>query len=65
MKILPMWLIVFWIIIIAFPAILVFLIGGFFIFIGLNMLAIFSIFRKKKDTKGDKYVKFGKYKIYR
>jgi|SaaInlV_120m_DNA_4_1040238.scaffolds.fasta_scaffold12483_3 hypothetical protein len=65
MKFLPVSLIIFWIIIIVFPAILVFLIGGFFIFIWINMLAFFSLFKKKKDPKWDNYVKFGKYKIYR
>lgn len=57
-------LIIFWIIIIAFPAILVFLIGWFFIFLWINLLTIFWIFNKSKQSRED-YVKFWNYKIYR
>lgn len=57
-------LIVFWVIVIAFPAILVFLIWWFFIFLWLNLLAFFSLFKKNKWEK-DSYVKFWNYKIYR
>lgn len=64
MKILPISLIIFWIIIIAAPEILAYLLWGFFIFIWLNMFAFFWMF-KKKSSKGEDYVKFGKYKIYR
>ena len=64
MKILPIALIIFWIIVIATPEILAYLLGWFFIFIWLNMLAFFSFFKKKGDN-WEKYVKFGKYKIYR
>jgi len=62
MKPLAIIFIVFWIIIIAFPAILVFLLGWFFIFIWLNMLAFF---KTKKSKNWDDYVKFWNYKIYR
>ena len=55
-------LITFWIIVIAFPAILVFLIGWFFIFIWINMLAFF---KNKKSKDWDNYVKFWKNKIKR
>ncbi len=55
----------FGIIVIVFPALLVFLIGGFFIIVGLNIF----VFAKKITGKGKKndedYVKFGNYKIYR
>ena len=64
MKILPIALIIFWIIVIATPEILAYLLWWFFIFIWLNMLAFFSFFKKKGDN-WEKYVKFGKYKIYR
>lgn len=57
-------LIIFWIIVIAFPAILVFLIWGFFIFIWINILIISWILKKSSKWKED-YIKFGKYKIYR
>lgn len=56
--------IIFGIVIIIFPAILVFLIGGFFIFLGVNILLFFGILKGKKEGKED-YIKFGKYKIYR
>ena len=64
MKLLPISLIIFWIIIIAAPEILAYLLWGFFIFIWINMLAFFWIF-KKKDKSGENYVKFWNYKIYR
>lgn len=64
MRILPIALIIFWIIVIAAPEILAYLLGWLFIFIWLNMLAFFSFFKKKGDN-WEKYVKFGKYKIYR
>lgn len=62
----PFWvaLILFWIVVIAFPAILVFLIWWFFIFLWLNLLAFFSLFKKSKSDK-ESYVKFWNYKIYR
>ncbi|MDP2090814.1 MAG: hypothetical protein Q8K30_04420 [Candidatus Gracilibacteria bacterium] len=61
MKIFPYALIIFGIIIILAPEILAYLIGGFFIFVGLNLLAFF----KNVKGKDDNYVKFGKYKIFR
>lgn len=61
MKIFPIALIIFWIIIIKFPEILAYLIWGFFIFIWFNIL-LFFWFRKNSE---ENYVKFGKYKIYR
>ncbi len=64
MKILPISLIIFWIIVIAAPEILAYLLWWFFIFIWINMLAFFWIF-KKKDKDWEKYVKFWNYKIYR
>jgi hypothetical protein len=64
MRIFPMVLIAFWIIIILFPALLAILIGGFFIFIWLNILIFFKSMKWGKSDK-EEYVKFGKYKIYR
>lgn len=61
MKTLPVLLIVFWFIIILAPEILAYLIGGFFIFVWLNML----IFIKKVKWSKEDYVKFWKYKIFR
>lgn len=66
MKILSIILITFWIVIIVFPAIIVFLIGGFFIFIWANLLLLFTKNSKKnKDKKWEEFVKFGNFKIYR
>ena len=66
MKLFAALLITFWVIIIVFPAILVFLIGWFFIFIWANLLLFFTKNTKKtKDKHWDEYVKFGNYKIYR
>jgi hypothetical protein len=64
MKFLPISFIIFWIIIIAYPEILAYLLGWFFIFMWINMLAFFWSF-KKKDKSWDSYVKFWNYKIYR
>jgi len=61
MKLFPMFLIIFWVIIIFAPAILAWLIWWFFIFVWVSLL---SLFKKVKSNKED-YVKFGKYKIYR
>jgi hypothetical protein len=67
MKLLPIGLIVFGIIVIAFPALLAMLIGGFFIFIGLNLLFVLGFIGGGKNRAGEKedYIKVGKYKIYR
>ncbi len=64
MKILWTSLIAFWIIIILFPAILVFLIWWFFIFVWVNIIAS-SIYLNKTAKNQEEYIKFGKYKIYR
>jgi hypothetical protein len=61
MRIFPMALIIFWVIIILAPAILAYLIGWFFIFVWLNILIFFKWVKWNKEE----YVKFGKYKIYR
>ena len=63
MKTLPIALIVFWIIIIVFPAILAILLWWFFIVVGINILIFFKWIKWKKDW--DNYVKFGNYKIFR
>jgi hypothetical protein len=67
MKLLPIGLIVFGIVVIAFPALLAMLIGGLFIFIGLNLLFVLGIIGGGKKPAGEKedYIKVGKYKIYR
>jgi len=57
-------LIVFWVIIIAFPAILVFLIWGFFIFLWINLITL-GVLASKKPKEWESYVKFWNYKIYR
>ena len=61
MKTIPLLLIIFWIIIIVFPEIIAYLIGGFLIFIWLNILIFSRMIKKWKN----KYVKFGDYKIFR
>ena len=57
-------LIVFWVIIIAFPAILVFLIWGFFIFLWISLITL-GVLASKKPKERESYVKFWNYKIYR
>ena len=61
MKIFPILLIIFWVVVIIAPEILAYLIGGFFIFVWLNILVFFRSIKGSKEN----YVKFGKYKIYR
>jgi len=61
MKAFPIILIIFWIIIIMAPEILAYLLWGFFIFVGLNMLLFFKTVKSAKEN----YVKFGNYKIFR
>ncbi len=61
MKIIPVLLIIFWIIIIKFPEIIAYLIWWLLIFIWLNMIIFMKWVKKWKDN----YVKFGNYKIFR
>jgi len=63
MKAFPVALIIFGVIIILAPAILAYLIGWFFIFVWLNLMAFFKIAKWGKSKED--YVKFGKYKIYK
>ena len=69
MKLLPIFLIIFWIIIISAPEILAYLLWGLFIFLGLNGLLLWGLFNKMKwksgKPNGDDYVQFGKYKIFK
>lgn len=68
MKLVPIFLIIFWIIIIAAPEILAYLLWGLFIFLGLNWLLLSGLFKKagnKSSKHGDDYVQFGKYKIFK
>jgi hypothetical protein len=51
--------------IILFPKIIVLLLGGFFIFLGLNILFFGFYFGKKTKTNKESYVEVGGYKIYR
>jgi len=67
MKHISIILIVFWIAIIIFPKVIAYLVGGAFLFIGINMFLIWyniNSFWKKWASKKD-YVKFGDYKIFR
>ncbi len=64
MKYIPIVLILFWIIVVISPDIIAYLIWGFLIFIGVNMLMMSSGFGTTKWGKKD-YIKFGDYKIYR
>jgi len=65
MKYISISLIIFGIIIILLPEILAYLIGGLFIFIGINWFAIWKFFSKFKQGWKSEHIKFGKYKIYR
>nr|MDD3720036.1 hypothetical protein [Candidatus Gracilibacteria bacterium] len=65
MKIFPILLILFGVTVIVFPEFLAYLIGGFFIIIGINMLGFSMMFSSKMKKGQDEYIKFGKYKIYR
>ena len=65
MKFIAIFLIIFGVIIIRYPEMLAYLIGGFFVFIGINMLFVTLAFKKKWMFWNESYVKFGKYKIYR
>ncbi len=61
MKFFPIILIIFWVIIIMAPEILAYLLGGFFIFVWLNLLLFFGFKKKASES----YVKFWNYKIFR
>ena len=63
MKTFPVILILIWIVIIAIPEIISYILWWLFIFIWLNMLFIFKGFKSKWNK--EEYVKFWKYKIYR
>lgn len=62
MKPLGIFLIMFWITVIIFPALISILIWGFLIFIGVNLV---TFFKTKKSKDWENYVKFGNYKIFR
>jgi membrane protein implicated in regulation of membrane protease activity len=55
----------FWITIIVFPEIIAYLLGGFLVFIGLNILFFWTYFKRKTKTNKESYVEVGGYKIYR
>ncbi len=69
MKLSSIVLVIVGLIIIMNPAIIAYVLGGLFVFIGGSMLLaqmkINGSFWKKKDAKGEEFVKFGNYKIYR
>lgn len=65
MKVIAIFLIVFWIIIIVFPKILAILIWGFFVFIWVNLFFISRAYSKGWSKWKWDYVKVGKYKIYK
>lgn len=56
-------LIIFGVIIILAPEIIAYLIWGFMIFIGINIVISKYLFFRKKSWED--YVSFGKYKIYK
>ena len=62
MKPLGIFLIAFWAIVIIFPEVIAYLIWGFLIFIGVNLI---TFFKTTKSKDWDNYVKFGNYKIFR
>ena len=58
----------FWIIVILYPQFLAYLIGGFFLFLWLNLI-IFNhkmnnVWTNNTDERGS-FIKIGKYKIYK
>lgn len=57
-------LIVSGIIIIVYPQIIAYMIGGLLLFFGINVLLAKYLF-SKKTTSWDNYVKFWNYKIYK
>jgi hypothetical protein len=69
MKFAGIFLVVFWILIISYPEFLSYLIWGFFLFIGLNIVLFnLSLSGMKKKWKTDNrwsFFKFWKYKIYK
>jgi len=69
MKLIPIFLIIFWIIIISAPEILAYLLWGFFVFLWINGLLLWGLFNKMKGKswkpQWDDYVQFGKYKIFK
>ncbi|PID86411.1 hypothetical protein CSB08_00305 [Candidatus Gracilibacteria bacterium] len=64
MKFVGIFFIIFGLAVVIYENLLVYLIGGFFIFMGLNILFIAKSFSSKQNGK-ENYVKFGNYKIYR
>ena len=69
MKYTGIFLAIFWLIIIAYPEFLAYLIWGFFLFLGLNIILFnlkLSSFQKNWNTDDRwEYIKIGKYKIYK
>ena len=70
MKLVPIFLIIFWILFIIYPDLISWLLGWLFIFLWINGLLLGSLFKKFKKSStthnhGDDYVQFGKYKIYK
>ena len=69
MKLIPIFLIIFGVLLIRFPDLIGWLLWGLFIFLGLNGLILGWLFNKMKwkSTKPnwDDYVQFGKYKIFK
>lgn len=57
-------LIVSGIIIIVYPQIIAYMIGGLLLFFGMNILLAKYLFNRAGKT-GESYVKFGNYKIYK
>jgi uncharacterized membrane protein len=55
----------FGVVVIVFPDIIAYLIGGFIVFIGLNIIFLGTYFKKKTKTSKESYVEVGGYKIYR
>lgn len=51
--------------IIVFPQIIGYVVGGLFLIVGISSFTFANKFGKKKSPNGESYVKFGNYKIYR
>lgn len=65
MKFLSIFLIIFGLIVIIYPQFLAYLIGSFFIFVGLNMLVLTIWISRGKSEWWDEFFRVWKYIIYK
>jgi len=69
MKYTGIFLAIFWLIVIAYPEFLAYLIWGFFLFLGLNIILFNLKLSSMKNTSNTddrwSFIKIGNYKIYK